>query len=45
VIATATGSPAATIPIASEGLPVGLQLVGQPGADELVMALAETLSG
>ena len=45
VIATATGSPAATIPIASEGLPVGLQLVGHPGADELVMALAEALSG
>ncbi len=45
VIATATGSPAATIPIASEGLPVGLQIVGQPGADDVVMTLAEMLSG
>lgn len=45
VIATATGSPAATIPLASQGLPVGLQIVGRPGTDELVMALAEALSG
>jgi aspartyl-tRNA(Asn)/glutamyl-tRNA(Gln) amidotransferase subunit A len=44
VVATATGSPAATIPIANEGLPIGLQLVGKPGADELVMAFAEALS-
>lgn len=44
VIATATGSPAATIPLASQGLPVGLQIVGRPGTDELVMALAEALS-
>ncbi|MGA0055515.1 MAG: amidase family protein, partial [Steroidobacteraceae bacterium] len=44
VIATATGSPAATIPIPSRGLPAGLQIVGQAGTDELVMALAERLT-
>lgn len=45
VIATATGSPAATLPIAREGLPAGLQIIGRPGHDELVMAFADALSG
>lgn len=44
VIATATGSPAATLPIASEGLPAGLQIIGRPGRDELVLAFADALS-
>ncbi len=44
VIATATGSPAATIPIPSRDLPAGLQIVGHAGADELVITLAERLS-
>ena len=44
VIATATSSPAATIPIANEGLPAGLQIIGRPGHDELVMAFADALS-
>jgi len=44
VIATATGSPAATLPIAREGLPAGLQIIGRPGHDELVMAFADALS-
>lgn len=44
VVATATGSPAATIPIANEGLPAGLQIIGRPGHDELVMAFADALS-
>jgi len=44
VIATATGSPAASIPIPSARLPVGLQIVGRAGTDELVIALAERLS-
>jgi len=44
VIATATGSPAATLPIAREGLPAGLQIIGRPGHDELVMAFTDALS-
>lgn len=45
VIATANGSPAITIPLATESLPAGLQIVGKPSVDSMVLELAETLSG
>jgi amidase len=42
VIANVLGLPAVTLPIAisSEGLPVGIQLVGRPYEDELLMEIA-----
>lgn len=45
VIATASGSPAVTIPLTTQTLPVGLQIIGNPGADAGVIDFAETLSG
>ena len=40
-----TGFPGASIPISlsSEGLPIGVQIIGRPFEDELVLALAEAL--
>jgi amidase len=36
------GAPVVSLPIASvDGLPVGLALVGRPGDDETLVALAE----
>jgi Asp-tRNA(Asn)/Glu-tRNA(Gln) amidotransferase A subunit family amidase len=42
VIANVLGLPAVTLPVAisSEGLPVGIQLVGRPYEDELLMEIA-----
>jgi Asp-tRNA(Asn)/Glu-tRNA(Gln) amidotransferase A subunit family amidase len=42
VIANVLGLPAVTIPIAlsSNGLPLGVQLMGRPYADELLLDLA-----
>jgi aspartyl-tRNA(Asn)/glutamyl-tRNA(Gln) amidotransferase subunit A len=38
--------PALSVPAGEvDGLPVGLQIVGQPGCDEAIMALAQRLSG
>lgn len=40
----ATGQPALSLPIVSESeMPVGIQIVGRPGEDELVMSFAEQL--
>ena len=38
-----TGQPAISLPLFwnAEGLPIGVQLVGAPGADETLLALAE----
>jgi amidase len=40
-----TGQPAITVPLheTSDGIPVGIQLVGPPGRDELVLSLAAQL--
>ena len=39
-----TGQPAISLPVWSRGeLPVGIQIVGRPGADELVLAFAAAL--
>jgi len=40
-----TGFPAASIPLAlsNEGLPIGVQIIGRPHEDELVLAVAECL--
>lgn len=40
-----TGFPGASVPIAlsKEGLPIGVQIIGGPCADELVLAVAEAL--
>jgi Asp-tRNA(Asn)/Glu-tRNA(Gln) amidotransferase A subunit family amidase len=45
VLANALGLPAVTIPMAlsSEGLPIGVQLVGRPYEDELILELAVRL--
>jgi amidase len=42
-----TGQPAITVPLyeTPEGVPVGIQLVGPPGRDELVISLAAQLEG
>jgi aspartyl-tRNA(Asn)/glutamyl-tRNA(Gln) amidotransferase subunit A len=40
-----TGNPALSVPVPSEGLPVGLQLVGHHGEDERLFDLAEWLEG
>jgi len=42
-----TGQPAVTLPLArtSAGLPIGVQLVARRGADRLLLAVAEQLSG
>ncbi len=42
-----TGQPAVSIPLheTSDGVPVGVQLVGPPGRDDLVLALAAQLEG
>jgi Asp-tRNA(Asn)/Glu-tRNA(Gln) amidotransferase A subunit family amidase len=42
VLANVLGLPAVTIPMAvsSEGLPIGVQLVGKPYEDELLLELA-----
>lgn len=39
------GTPAAVVPVAksSEGLPIGVQLVGRPWEEELVLAVAGEL--
>ena len=37
------GVPAMSLPIPHDGLPVGLQLVGPPGADTTVLAIARTV--
>jgi amidase len=39
-----SGHPALTLPIAAQGLPVGLQLIGRAGGDEALCALARTLA-
>jgi Asp-tRNA(Asn)/Glu-tRNA(Gln) amidotransferase A subunit family amidase len=36
-----TGHPAMTIPAPTEGLPVGVQLIGHTGADERLLDVAE----
>jgi len=40
-----TGSPGASVPISlsKEGLPIGVQIIGRPFEDELVLAVAEAL--
>jgi amidase len=40
-----SGQPAASIPagLTASGLPIGAQLVGRPGADETILALARQL--
>jgi amidase len=40
-----SGQPALSLPLhwSGERLPIGLQLVGAPGADETLLALAEAL--
>jgi Asp-tRNA(Asn)/Glu-tRNA(Gln) amidotransferase A subunit family amidase len=40
-----TGLPGASVPISlsSEGLPIGVQIIGRPFEDELVLAIAEAL--
>ena len=44
-IASTTGVPQISMPLAEvEGLPVGLSLIGAPGADELLIALARQAS-
>jgi Asp-tRNA(Asn)/Glu-tRNA(Gln) amidotransferase A subunit family amidase len=42
VIANVLGLPAVTLPVmlATSGLPVGIQLVGRPFSDELLLAIA-----
>jgi amidase len=40
-----SGHPAITLPIAVEGLPAGLQLVGRRGGDEALCALARSMGG
>jgi aspartyl-tRNA(Asn)/glutamyl-tRNA(Gln) amidotransferase subunit A len=40
-----TGHPAITLPIASEGLPVGLQLVGRRNETDALLAVATTCEG
>ncbi|MCW2572835.1 MAG: nylA 4 [Frankiales bacterium] len=46
-IVNASGQPAISIPVhwTDDGLPVGVQLVGRPGADGVVLALALELEG
>jgi amidase len=39
-----SGHPAITLPIMAQGLPAGVQLVGRPGGDEALCALARTLA-
>jgi amidase len=39
-----SGHPAITLPIAVEGVPAGLQLVGRAGEDEALCALARTIA-
>lgn len=45
LLANLCGLPACSVPIGldQDGLPVGLQVVGRPGADELVLDVAELL--
>jgi len=40
-----TGFPGASVPVghSNEGLPIGVQVIGRPFDDELVLAVAETL--
>jgi amidase len=40
-----TGLPAASVPISfsNEGLPIGVQIIGRPFEDELVLAIGEVL--
>src|SRR6267142_271331 len=40
-----TGFPGASVPVglSSEGLPIGIQIIGRPHEDELVLAVAERL--
>jgi Asp-tRNA(Asn)/Glu-tRNA(Gln) amidotransferase A subunit family amidase len=42
VVANALGLPAVTIPmtVSSDGLPIGVQLMGRPYEDELLLELA-----
>lgn len=46
-VANVTGWPALSVPWGKgpDGVPIGVQLLGAPGADELLLALAEQLSG
>jgi len=39
-----SGHPAITLPLAVEGLPAGLQLIGRPHADEALCALARSIA-
>jgi len=40
-----TGFPGASVPLtlSNEGLPIGVQIIGRPFEDELVLAVAERL--
>ena len=40
-----TGFPGATVPvsISAEGLPIGIQVIGRPYEEELVLAVAERI--
>jgi Asp-tRNA(Asn)/Glu-tRNA(Gln) amidotransferase A subunit family amidase len=40
-----TGFPGASVPagVSKEGLPIGVQVIGQPFEDELVLAVAEAI--
>jgi Asp-tRNA(Asn)/Glu-tRNA(Gln) amidotransferase A subunit family amidase len=40
-----TGNPALSVPVPSNGLPVGMQLVGHHGQDERLFDLAEWAEG
>jgi indoleacetamide hydrolase len=43
--ASGAGLPALSLPagLADDGLPVGMELVGPPGSDDVVMAIGEAL--
>jgi len=45
VSASLTGMPAISVPLKTEGLPVGFQIIGKRGDDNSVLVFAETIEG